>query len=86
MTNETKNMETSVETVDINIDEIFDGAPSAEGVTLPEETKGNIFKNLEECKMRTSYDGDGHLVIGTKNHWFCLKCDVWYPLKYWRER
>jgi len=46
MTNETKNMETSVETVDINLDEIFDGAPSAEGVTLPEETKGNIFKNL----------------------------------------
>jgi hypothetical protein len=46
MTNETKNMETSVETVDINLDEIFDGAPSAEGVTLPEETKGNIFKNM----------------------------------------
>lgn len=48
MTNETENMETTVETVDINLDEIFDGAPSAEGVTLPEETKGNIFKNLGE--------------------------------------
>jgi len=49
MSNETKNMETNVETVDINIDEIFNGAPSAEGITLPEQsTQPNIFKQPEQ--------------------------------------
>ncbi len=39
-------MNSKVETVDVNLDEIFNGAATAEGVTLPEETntpKGNIF-------------------------------------------
>ncbi len=31
-----------------------------------------------------SYDGDGHLVFGTKKHWKCILCDFWYPLKHWR--
>lgn len=49
MSNETNNMETNVETVDINIDEIFNGAPSAEGITLPEQsTQPNIFKQPEQ--------------------------------------
>jgi len=32
------------------------------------------------------YDGEGHLTFGTENHWICILCDVWYPLKYWRDR
>ena len=43
-TNDTMN--SKVETVDVNLDEIFNGAATAERVTLPEETntpKGNIF-------------------------------------------
>lgn len=27
------------------------------------------------------YDGYGHLVLFNK----CIKCDFYYPLKYWRE-
>jgi len=46
MSNETSNVETNVETLDINIDEIFDGAPSAEGITVPEQ-KNNIFQQPE---------------------------------------
>ena len=43
---EEKNMDTtSVEQVDVNLDEIFSGAPGADSITLPEETesKPNIF-------------------------------------------
>jgi len=47
MSNETSNVETNVETLDINIDEIFDGAPSAEGITVPEQ-KNNIFQQPEQ--------------------------------------
>jgi hypothetical protein len=47
MSNEQNSVETNVETLDINIDEIFDGAPSAEGITLP-ETKNNIFQKPEK--------------------------------------
>jgi hypothetical protein len=47
MSNETSNVETNVETLDINIDEIFDGAPSAEGITIPEQ-KNNIFQKPED--------------------------------------
>ena len=46
MSNNTATMESNVETVDIDIDAIFDGAATAEGVTLPTEStkpKGNIF-------------------------------------------
>ena len=47
MSNEQNNVETNVETLDINIDEIFDGAPSAEGITIPEQ-KNNIFQQPEK--------------------------------------
>jgi len=47
MSNETSNVETNVETLDINIDEIFDGAPSAEGITVPEQ-KNNIFQQPDQ--------------------------------------
>ncbi len=43
MSNEQNNVQTNVETLDINIDEVFDGAPSAEGITIPEQ-KNNIFQ------------------------------------------
>ena len=46
---EEKNMETtSVEKVDINLDEIFNGAPGADSITLPEENKKpNVFSNTD---------------------------------------
>ena len=45
MSETTEKLETKLETVDINIDEIFNGAASAESITLPsEETKQNIFQ------------------------------------------
>jgi len=45
-------LETKVETVDIDIDSLFDGAPSAEGITLPsEETSQNIFKAPKKVDM-----------------------------------
>lgn len=43
MSTKTKTVNSNVETLDINLDEIFDAAPSAADVTLPEE-KGN--KNI----------------------------------------
>ena len=47
MSETTESIETKVETVNIDIDELFNGAPSAEGITLPQEenTKPNIFSN-----------------------------------------
>ena len=37
---EEKNMDTtSVEQVDVNLDEIFNGAPGADSITLPEKTE-----------------------------------------------
>ena len=46
MSETTEKLETKLETVDINIDEIFNGAASAESITLPsEEKKQNIFQN-----------------------------------------
>lgn len=41
-------MESTVETVDINIDEIFNGAATAEGITVPEEKKKNIFSKVDD--------------------------------------
>ena len=40
----------NVETLDINLDEIFNGAPSAGDVTLPEESKSqpNILSGLNK--------------------------------------
>jgi hypothetical protein len=43
MSNKTKTVDSKVETLDINLDEIFDAAPTAGDVTLPEQ-KGN--KNI----------------------------------------
>jgi len=51
MSDSKETMESKVETVDVNLDEIFNGAATAEGVTLPEETttpKGNIFNKPTE--------------------------------------
>jgi hypothetical protein len=49
----TKEIETKAETVNIDIDELFNGAPSAEGITLPqaEEKKPNIFQKNPEVDM-----------------------------------
>jgi hypothetical protein len=48
-----ENIETKVETVNIDIDELFNGAPSAEGITLPEkeDIKKNIFQKEPEVDM-----------------------------------
>ncbi len=53
MSETTEKLETKLETVDINIDEIFNGAASAESITLPsEETKQNIFqKSIPDVDM-----------------------------------
>jgi len=53
MSEVTEKIETKTETVNIDIDEIFNGAPSAEGITLPEEEpqKQNIFKKKESADM-----------------------------------
>jgi len=53
MATENKTVEkTKVEKVDVNLDEIFGGAPGAESVTLPEEpAKPSIFSRKEELDM-----------------------------------
>jgi len=53
-------IETKTETVNIDIDEIFNGAPSAEGITLPESEpqKQNIFKQRESVDMSFSEPDD----------------------------
>jgi len=53
MSEVTEKIETKTETVNIDIDEIFNGAPSAEGITLPESEpqKQNIFKQKESADM-----------------------------------
>ena len=52
MSETTEKLETKVETVDIDIDSLFDGAPSAEGITLPsEEPSQNIFKAPKKVDM-----------------------------------
>jgi hypothetical protein len=53
MATENKTVEkTKVEKVDINLDEIFGGAPGAESVTLPEEkAKPSIFSKKEDVDM-----------------------------------
>ena len=55
MSDKTTTMESKVETVDLDLDAIFDGAATAEGVTVPTEetkTKGNIFsKGSEKVDM-----------------------------------
>tara|TARA_R100001015_G_C4631302_1_gene193702 strand:+ start:942 stop:2219 length:1278 start_codon:yes stop_codon:yes gene_type:complete len=47
-----KTVETKVEQVDVNIDEIFSGAPGGDSITLPEEEKKpNIFSRKEPVDM-----------------------------------
>lgn len=50
MSNNNQTMESTVETVDLDLNEIFDGAATAEGVTLPQEDsskpKNNIFSKV----------------------------------------
>ena len=42
MTEETKTVETNKQKVEVNLDEIFNGAPGGDSVTLPEEEKKPI--------------------------------------------
>jgi len=60
MSEVTEKIETKTETVNIDIDEIFNGAPSAEGITLPESEpqKQNIFKQRESVDMSFSEPDD----------------------------
>ena len=53
MATENKTVEkTKVEKVDVNLDDIFGGAPGAESVTLPEEsTKPNIFSKKQDVDI-----------------------------------
>lgn len=49
-----KTVETNVQDVDINLDEIFSGAPGASSVTLPEEKeekKPNVFSREGKVDM-----------------------------------
>tara|TARA_Y100001938_G_scaffold150295_1_gene240551 strand:+ start:927 stop:2213 length:1287 start_codon:yes stop_codon:yes gene_type:complete len=50
---ETKTVETKVEKVEVNLDEIFNGAPGAESITLPEEEskKPNVFSRKKDVDM-----------------------------------
>ena len=50
MDTKTNTVNSNVETLDINIDEIFDGAPGSGAVTLPaeEKPKRNILSGLQE--------------------------------------
>ena len=52
MAEKTKTVETKVEQVDVNIDEIFSGAPGGDSITLPEEDKKpNIFSRKDPVDM-----------------------------------
>jgi hypothetical protein len=57
-----KTVETNVQEVDINLDEIFSGAPGAGSVTLPEETKEetkpNVFSRAGKVDMSFLNDDD----------------------------
>ena len=50
---EEKNIETTtnVEQIDVNLDEIFNGAPGADSITLPEEKKPNMFSRPEKVDL-----------------------------------
>ena len=49
---ETKNIETKVEKVDVDLSEIFNGAPGADSVALPEEEtkQTNIFSRKKDVR------------------------------------
>ena len=48
-----KKVETKVEKVEVNLDEIFNGAPGAESITLPEEEskKPNVFSRSKDVDL-----------------------------------
>ena len=50
---ETKTVETKVEKVEVNLDEIFHGAPGADSITLPEDEpkKPNVFSRKKDVDM-----------------------------------
>ena len=53
MSDETKTIETKVEKVEVNLDEIFNGAPGADSVVLPEDEtkKPNVFSRKKDLDM-----------------------------------
>ncbi len=52
MTEETKTVETTKEKVEVNLDEIFNGAPGGDSITLPEEDKKpNVFSRKKDIDM-----------------------------------
>ncbi len=53
MSDETKTIETKVEKVEVNLDEIFNGAPGAESITLPEEEtkKPSVFSRKQDVDL-----------------------------------
>jgi len=55
-----KTVQTSVQDVDINLDEIFSGAPGAGSITLPEETekKPNVFSRETKVDMSFLNEND----------------------------
>jgi len=55
MSTNNKTMQSTVETIDLDLDELFDGAVTAEGVTIPEESS-NKFKNNIFSKRHSDVD------------------------------
>ena len=55
---ETKTVETKVEQVDVNLDDIFNAAPGGESITLPEETekKPNLFSRKPDVDTSFLYN------------------------------
>jgi len=55
---ETKTVETKVEQVDVNLDDIFNAAPGGESITLPEETekKPNLFSRKPNVDTSFLYE------------------------------
>lgn len=52
MAEETKTVETTKEKVEVNLDEIFNGAPGGDSITLPEEDKKpNVFSRKKNVDM-----------------------------------
>ena len=52
-------VQSNVETLDVNLDEIFNGTPGGEAVTLPNEDKPNILSGLNEKADFSFTDDDG---------------------------
>ena len=69
-------VDSKVETLDINLDEIFDAAPSGGDITLPNETKSKpntaMFKEnkFSDLLNETANDGQWRNMSGTPNGMF----------------